>query len=134
MKKIVIGFIFLLFGCISMEIREVKYNELSVKKYKQFDGRIFSINCSSSDYDMGSVKEKCIKEIASKVLESNYLYFIIITANQDRLQSNYIHGNSKSISGGTITENTINYTFILLKEDEIENYDNYYKALDYINN
>ena len=30
---------------------------------KQFDGRIFSITCSSSDYDMGSVKEKCIKKV-----------------------------------------------------------------------
>ena len=140
-------FILALAGCsftpnVDISVKELKYNEVMGYKYSDFAGRIFSISCQShgnADY----VDKKCLEKASETAFRKGYIYFTIKdkdvgTKETQRTVSSL---NTMIIDGKkvyipeteTYTETTYhnNFKFILIDEEDISKYDNYYIVDDY---
>jgi len=148
MKKIILILSTLLTACVSHEIKPVKHNEVGLND--KFANRIFNISCEGDDYSgKNKVEEKC-KEFASKfAFDKGYLYFSVLDHNNSSnvkigsyttytpvtSYSSYGYGSSTSyipqtnISTDTIYNKT--YMFVMIGENELNDWNNYYKVLDY---
>ena len=132
MKKYFLILLFLT-SCISTKITELKYNEVFGSGYEHLEGKIFSIKCSSSDYNVETIKNKCLENISKFVYDKSYFYFSILKSDLNTNKDIIGFGNNGYSYVTTITENIINYTFIILKDSEISKHNNFYRVADYYN-
>ena len=114
--KVYLIYIFIVFSivsCVSVDINSVKYNELGIE-YEHLDGKIFSAECSSSDWGYKTVKTKCIKEISKFVFKHNYKYFSVITSDANSASSSYGSCSNSNCYFGTTDSIYIECIFIFL--------------------
>ena len=167
MKKILRGIlVFLLSGCIvKTDVQEIRFNEIGVSP--EFEGRIYTITCSSSGGNAKRVKNACLKKMARTAHDKRYDYFSVFMQNHNlnneivpiagqqvvttTIDSNsraYIHGSGGYAAGygstnGTVTSyvptteymnvNTFvsEYGFVLIEEQDLGKWQNYYRVSDY---
>lgn len=134
---------------------EIKYNEVFGTEGAKFDGKIFSATCSSEWDNASAVNDKCLHEIAKTAYTKGYPYFYVFFQNNETLRetgsyttttpvttynnsySSYGYGFGTSTTyipqttNYTIKRNNKYYGFILIDEDDISKYPNYYKVSDY---
>ncbi|MCR5506985.1 MAG: hypothetical protein K6F04_04015, partial [bacterium] len=147
MKKIFLLSFAMLWACaipqnVDVKLKELKYNEVMGAKHPEFEGRLFSISCQSSG-DSDFVDNKCLENASETAFRKGYLYFTI--KNQDK--------GTKETQRTMTTTNVIvsngvktyipethtyvdriyhnNFDFILINDDELLKYDNYYIVDDY---
>lgn len=146
MRKI--NFLFLVLAAcdftpyVDISLKELKYNEEMGYKYSDFAGRIFSISCKSSG-NADFVDKKCLEKVSETAFRKGYLYFTVkdkdvgVKENQRTVSSSKaVVSNGKTVfvpETETYTETIYhnNFKFILIDEDEISKYDNYYIVDDY---
>ena len=146
MKKINLLALFLV-ACnftpnVDVTFKELKYNEVMGYKYSDFEGRLFSISCKSyGSSDL--VDGKCLEKASEIAFNKGYSYFTIKKQDKGYKETQRTISTSKAIilngqtsyipSTETYTETTYhnNFDFILIDEDEISKYDNYYIVDDY---
>ena len=127
---------------VDISLKELKYNEVMGYKYSDFEGRLFSIACKSSgnsDY----VDKKCLETASETAFRRGYLYFTVKDKDVGTKEIQRTISSSRAVvSNGktvyipeteTYTETIYhnNFMFILINEDEISKYNNYYIVDDY---
>ena len=142
-------------GCVDVKIEEMKYNEVFGAAGAEFEGKIFSAKCSSEGANAATVNNTCLKEIAKKTYNKGYKYFYVFFQDNETLQKNgsyttttpittynssysgygYSYGTSTTYvpktTNYTIERNNKYYGFIVVDEEEISKYPNYYRVSDY---
>src|SRR5574344_1831228 len=163
MKKLFVFSIFLVItGCadVSINIEELKYNEVLGANHSELAGRLFSISCNGNEYaEPDYVKSMCLSSAAELVYNKGYKYFSVIGQDGGATESvgSYTtntpvttYSTSSAYSGGysaygqgtstTYVPQTHNYsvirhhkfyTFVLIGDKEITKWNNYYKVSDY---
>lgn len=163
-KLLTIFFVTLFFyGCSSVRynIENVKPNEYGLDT--NINNRIFAITCTgNTGIDLIYVKKVCLKKISDIAHTNGYSYFTILDKKNGSINStgsytintpittysNSTFSNGKSTFYGTssntyyipqtniysITEYYKHYLFILIRENELTKYNNYYKVIDYLDN
>ncbi|MDR0292456.1 MAG: hypothetical protein LBI01_06885 [Elusimicrobium sp.] len=156
-----IGFLFLIIilaGCVSYNVEKFKPNEYGLDD--SFTGKIFSIDCDGNDFvGAKKVDNKCRKYMSKFAYEKGYYYFTVINQNTDSHTSVSSYTTSKPVttysnvsiySGGRSaygtaystsyvpqthyynnTKYSSTYLFILIEEQELQQWSNYYKVSDY---
>ena len=143
---------FLIAGCVDVNIKELKYNEVFGEQGSKFEGKIFSATCKGEDSDEETIEKECLYNIAKTTHEKGYEYFSIFTKDSKTTQEVSTTTTNKAItarnySGGyksstfyipetdvyTTTLNTKYYGFILVDKKELSKLQNYYKVSDYYN-
>ena len=127
---------------VDITLNELKYNEEMGYKYSDFAGRIFSISCKSSG-SSDFVDKKCLEKASETAFRKGYLYFTVkdkdvgVKETQRTVSSSRaVVSNGKTIfipETETYTETIYhnNFKFILIDEEEISKYNNYYIVDDY---
>jgi len=158
MKKLVLFAVFtFLSACsrFSHEIKLIRPNEIGADE--NFTNRVFTIFCRENDdfvelfgsVGLLEVDEKC-KEFTSKfAFEKGYLYFSVLDKGDGSITSvksymtdipvttTSIGGYKTSttyipqINNYSLTNPYIKYIFVLIKENELKKWKNYYRVLDY---
>lgn len=157
MKKYIYFLIPIIFitGCVDVKIEEMKYNEVFGVAGSEFEGKIFSAKCSSEGANATTVNNTCLKEIAKTTYNKGYQYFYVFFQDNETLQQTgsyttstpvttynnnysgygYSYGASTTYvpktTNYTIERNNKYYGFILVDEEEISKYPNYYRVSDY---
>ncbi|MCL2748860.1 MAG: hypothetical protein FWE50_02175 [Alphaproteobacteria bacterium] len=157
MKKLIFG-VFLSFLCacahVEHDIENIKPNEAGFDD--SFVNKIFSISCKGTDgADPKDVSTKC-REYASKfAFEKGYSYFSVLDENSGSNKSigsyttttpvttysnsgghyAYGYGTSTTYVPQThiysTTSHYKNYAFVLINENELKQWKNYFKVSDY---
>ena len=127
---------------VDISLKELKYNEVMGYKYSDFAGRLFSISCKSWANE-NFVDEKCLEKASEISFKKGYQYFTIKTQNKGYKETQKTVSSTKTVvvngvtsfipETETYTETSYhnNFDFILIDEDEISKYDNYYIVDDY---
>lgn len=145
-----IGFVLVLSicGCTNVNIKPLRYNEVLGAKGYRFDGRIFSAKCSGNT----GAEDVCLQKMARIAIQNGFDYFTVLSSDQNEMMGStsfntYAPTTSvTSYSGGTgltfgtmaqthvvpFVRHTYQYTFILLDRSEINYFDNFYRAHEYI--
>ena len=127
---------------VDVSIKELKYNEVMGYNYSDFEGRLFSISCKSS-VDSDYVDNKCLENASEVAFRRGYQYFTMKNKKKDFTEKQKTITKSRPIviSGKTTyipetetyteTIYTNSFDFILVNDEEIKKYDNYYIVDDY---
>lgn len=141
-NKIVVLFfiIFIIVSCstvnIAVSINQLKPNEIFGAGYESLAGKLYSIFCGGNGYaSYTDVDSKCLYEMSKVAYENNYQYFTVVNKNSDTEKTpattGYFINNSYYSYSYNITKHSTEYIFILIKENEISDYKNYYIVKDY---
>lgn len=136
---------------VDYNINMVKPNEIGMGE--ELSGRVFTINCTGNEYDgVQEVENLCRKYVSEFSYQQGYNYFTILNSNRNsqtstntyttRTPVNTYYKNSKGESAYyttyvpqnttyNVTKHSLYYMFVLIKEDEKEEWKNYYKVSDY---
>jgi hypothetical protein len=153
--KYAIAFFALLFlyGCANViyDLELVRPNEIGLSE--DLYGKVFSINCEGNDYAKEkTVDNDCRYIISGIAYKKGYSYFTVLDSFRDTkittgnyLTTTPVNSYYRDSKGNFFTSTTYSpqnntysikhnysyYIFLLIKEDEIGNWKNYYKVADY---
>lgn len=140
-KKILITFpVIFIIGCstvnVGVSIDKLRPNEILGAGYDHLTGKLYSIFCGGNGYaSFTDVKTKCLYEISKTAYENKYKYFTVINVDTDTentpATTGYMINGSYYSYSYNITKHSVEYIFLLIEENEISKYKNYYIVKDY---
>jgi hypothetical protein len=147
-------------GCVRVgyDIENIKPNEVGIDD--SFTNRIFDISCRGNGYASSKEVDKQCREYASQfAFKRGYMHFSVLDqdAGSDTTTQSYTtttpvttYSNATAYSGGysayghgtsttyvpqthhyNVTIHRKSYVFVLIEENELEKWKNYYKVSDY---
>ncbi len=153
MKKYLILLSLILTNCayVSYDLSSVKPNEVGMDL--ELKGRIFEADCvGNSETTKQQVKKECLEKISQTVFENGYSYFSVLDKdNSSKTSLNTINNvtpttssyysptmgwqtntsYNSSVNYYTSTSYNDKYLFVLINEDELKKWPNYYIVSDY---
>jgi hypothetical protein len=87
-------------GCVQSKITEIRCNEVAPELCQELGGRIFKIDCSSSNYwvDANAVRNSCLKDIAKHVNKMGFEYFATPDDIGNSYSQNYTYTTNQAIT------------------------------------
>lgn len=121
---------------VGVTINQLKPNEILGVGYEKLTGKLYSIYCGGNGYaSYADVESKCLYEISKTAYENNYKYFTVVNKNSDTEKTpattGYFINNSYYSYSYNIIKHSTEYIFLLINENEIADYKNYYIVKDY---
>lgn len=99
MKKLFMIYVCLfLTGCIFSDIKYVPCNEFGRDVCEKIGDRIFVASCKSSAVGSEKVYNRCLSDIAKRVNDMGFDYFVILTEVGDTYSDNYAMTTNKPIT------------------------------------
>ncbi|MDR0483687.1 MAG: hypothetical protein LBH40_00200 [Alphaproteobacteria bacterium] len=129
-KFLAVLLLFFISGCVSYNIQPQRPNELGLDT--SYKDKVFSIDCTGDEFGSKKyVDQTCRTYIAEFAYNNGYNYFTILDKDDNQQTSMRVYATRTSVSAYSTQEYSKYYLFILINDNEINNYNNYYIVADY---